>query len=164
MKKILLAFGLLLVLVGCAIEDSPENYFMMALTEVEESTNYQTYLTLKEGNEELVKINYEKKSEKDESVSVELVEEQQVKHIKVPLVTLQYSMIFSNFSKDENIITCDIKPENSEVLCNLISLFTTEPIETITHKMYLDNYSIDYIVMEINTANHSYECTIIVEN
>ena len=67
------------------------------------------------------------------------------------------------YSKEEDAIVCTILPENSPVLVNLVANYTDEPLETITHKMYLKDASLDYVVMELNTATQTYECIISIE-
>ena len=149
MKKIVLALSLLLILVGCAVEDSPESYFSMALNEIEETENYQTHLVLKQNETILLEMDYTK----GESVSDDTK----------ALMQFEYSMIFSDFIKENDAIVCAILPENSPVLSSLIANYTDEPLETIIHTMYLKDYSLDYVVMELNTTTQTYECIISVK-
>ena len=149
MKKILLALSLLLVLVGCAVEDSPESYFSIALNEIEEAENYQTHLVLKQDEMILLEMDYTKGEEVSDDTKA--------------LMQFEYSMIFSDFTKEENAIVCEILPENSPTLTSLIANYTDEPVETITHSMYLKDYSLDYVVMELKTTTQTFECTISVK-
>ena len=149
MKKVLLAFSLFLVLVGCAVEDSPEAIFDRALVEIEEAETYQTHLVLKQDNTVLLEMDYTKNDDVSEDTK--------------SLMQFEYSMIFSDFLKEEDAIVCTILPENSPVLVNLVANYTDEPLETITHHMYLKDGSLDYVAIKLNTATQTYECTISVK-
>ena len=149
MKKVFKVLFVLLLITGCAVEDSPESYFSIALNEIEEAETYQTHLVLKQDNTVLLEMDYTKNDEVSEDTKI--------------LMQFEYSMIFSDFLKEEDAIVCTILPENSPVLVNLVANYTDEPLETIIHKMYLKDGSLDYVVMELNTATQTYECTISVK-
>ena len=149
MKKVFNVLFILLLITGCAVEDSPESYFSIALNEIEEAETYQTHLVLKRDNTVLLEMDYTKNDEVSEDEKT--------------LMQFEYSMIFSDFLKEEDAIVCTILPENSPVLVNLVKNYTDEPLETITHHMYLKDGSLDYVVMELNTATQTYECTISVK-
>lgn len=149
MKKVIKVLFVLLLITGCAVEDSPESYFSIALNEIEEAETYQTHLVLKQDNTVLLEMDYTKNDDVSEDTKA--------------LMQFEYSMIFSDFLKEEDVIVCTILPENSPVLVNLVKNYTDEPLETITHHMYLKDGFLDYVVMELNTTTQTYECTISVK-
>lgn len=155
MRKLLIIFMAFLCLVGCGIEESPENYFDIALTEIEEADAYQTQVTLKENDEELISFlgTYE---DGDMQVSPMLYSWQEA------IASFQLGDVFSNFSYDEvnHIVYCEIDKTESSAIMEMISSYSDETIETISQEMYLNDLSIDYVMINIETTTNNYICTI----
>ena len=133
MKKVLLVFSLFLVLVGCAVEDSPEAIFDRALVEVEEADSYGMQITLKRDDVVLFEVEFEKDYEKLSSKFDDILD-------------LLYQAVEKNVLDEENLI----KYNNISLSKNeLIELNNTikYKIEDIINNRNRDNEDIQYDIV-----------------
>ena len=160
MKKLLVALSLMLVLVGCAVEDSPEAIFDRALVEVEEADEYAMQIKLTRDDDVLFEIEFEKNGLGRQFLEIiNRVTNSKMESIYKSLVDFTYADVFSNFEMASGIIECEIDPEKSKTITDLISLYTNEAIESIKHKMTVTGDSMDDIEMIIKTKTQTYKLT-----
>ena len=160
MRKLLLAFSLFLVLVGCAVEDSPEAIFDRALVEIEEADSYGMQITLKRDDVVLFEVEFEKDGlSRHFSELVNLVTNSKMKDIYESLVDFTYTDVFGNFEMANGVIECDIDPEKSKTITDLISFYTSEAVESISHKMSVVGESMEDVEMTIKTKTQTYTLT-----
>lgn len=160
MKKILLAICLLLGLVGCATEESPEYYFDVALSEVENIDSYKTNVLIVQRETTLAEGTVEKNQD---AIVEDFIFGPKLETMDL-LGTFAYASQFGDFTlEDACKITCFIPVDEDNAITQTIRHFTSDEIVSIEHQMLLDGESISYCFIKVKTNNDTYGITITIE-
>lgn len=169
MKKLLTSILLLMILVGCATEDTPEYYFDTALTKIENATVLETEMTvINQDGKELYYISYEKDglvrkrvgTEHPDSIEIDENFEDNMTQI----TRFYYGDIFNDFSMEDNVVICTMPVNSSEQIVQTAKLLTDEDISSITHYMYFEDEELDYVEIIVQAKTQTLTYTISLLN
>lgn len=150
MKKLVVGFFMALLLVGCGHEETPEYYFDMVLTEIESASSIETELKITDQDEnEWYQGSYKNGNLVENWTAVE-TDESFIENIK-QIACFYYGDTYKDFALDNQVVSCKVLVEDSPQITQTAKIITGQDVQRITQYMYLENESIDYVELIVET-------------
>ena len=168
MKRVVFIVFLMLALVGCGHEETPEYYFDTALTDIENASVLETeMIVVNQEGKELFYVSY-KKDAQIKSVNLENPghfnpDENFEAYIK-QIARFYYGDVFTDFKMEDQVVICTIPLDGSEQIVQTAKQLTNENVISITNSMYFEGEILDYVKILVKTDTQTLTYTINLMN